>query len=289
MRAAATAGCRLLAALLAVGLVWPMPSTAAPERVVSVNVCTDQLAMLVAAPGQLIAVSHLARDPNSSAMTEVAHGYAVTNGQAEAVFQLQPDLVLAGVYTTSVTVRLLEQLGVRVERFASATDIASIAADLRRMGKLLGREAEAESLAAVTERRAAALQADALAGRKPRAAFLDANSYTAGQGTLLHSMIEAAGMRNIAAERGLSHTARLPLETLVLAKPDLLLVAQRYAAPSMGEAVLDHPALRTLASGTGRVEIGGAVSTCGTPATLAAVEELAAARRAMLAVSGADD
>ncbi len=289
MRMAATAGRWLLAVLLALGFGTPLPAMAAPERVVSVNVCTDQLAMLTAAPGQLIAVSHLARDPYSSAMAGEAEGYAVTNGEAEAVFQLQPDLVLAGAYTTPVTVRLLERLGVRVERFASATTLSAIAGDLRRMGALLGQEAEAEALAEATERRVAALQAEARAAGAVSAAFLDANSYTAGRGTLLHAMIEAAGMQNAAAEQGLTFTARLPLEALVLAKPDLLLLAQRYPNPSMGEAVLDHPAVRALASRTGSVEIGGAASTCGTPATLAAVERLAAARRAAAAMRSADE
>ena len=131
----------IIAALSLVALPWA--GEAAPARVVSVNVCTDQLAMLVAAPGQLIAVSILAHEAHSSAMVAEAGGYAETNGQAEAVFQLRPDLVLAGAYSTPQTVRLLQRLGVRVERFASATSIADIAANLRRMGALLVQEAQA--------------------------------------------------------------------------------------------------------------------------------------------------
>ncbi|MEL6267927.1 MAG: ABC transporter substrate-binding protein, partial [Pseudomonadota bacterium] len=53
-------------------------STAAaqpPARVVSMNLCTDQLAMLIASPGQLVSVSYLARDPASSAMAAEAQGY----------------------------------------------------------------------------------------------------------------------------------------------------------------------------------------------------------------------
>ena len=42
----------------------------APRRVVSINLCTDQLAMMLAAPGQLVSVSQLAGDPHSSAMAE---------------------------------------------------------------------------------------------------------------------------------------------------------------------------------------------------------------------------
>ena len=55
----------LLCLLLAAA---PAAAQEAPARVVSMNLCTDQLAMLLAAPGQLLSVSKLARDPMSSAM-----------------------------------------------------------------------------------------------------------------------------------------------------------------------------------------------------------------------------
>ena len=56
----------LLAAVLAASL---SPALAdAPGRVVSINLCTDQLAMMLAAPGQLVSVSHLASEVQSSSM-----------------------------------------------------------------------------------------------------------------------------------------------------------------------------------------------------------------------------
>ena len=48
------------------------PAASAPERVVSIDPCTDQLALMLAAPGQLVSVRHLATDPRSSAMAEEA-------------------------------------------------------------------------------------------------------------------------------------------------------------------------------------------------------------------------
>ena len=44
----------------------------APLRVVSMNLCTDQLAMMLADEGQLISVSDIATDPNMSPMAEAA-------------------------------------------------------------------------------------------------------------------------------------------------------------------------------------------------------------------------
>ena len=63
--------CRLLLSLgLAIG-----PGVAfseAPGRVVSMNLCTGQLAMMLAAPGQLHSGTYLAIDPRASAMAEEA-------------------------------------------------------------------------------------------------------------------------------------------------------------------------------------------------------------------------
>tara|TARA_R110002096_G_scaffold76697_3_gene181139 strand:- start:154 stop:1065 length:912 start_codon:yes stop_codon:yes gene_type:complete len=263
------------------------PAGAAPQRVVSLNLCTDQLAMLIAAPGQLHAVSHLARDPRSSAMVEQAMRYAVTRGGAEAVFRLRPDLVLAGTYTTAVAVQMLQRLGVPVERFAPANTFADVIRNLRRMGELLGRQETAEALVARQQDALAQLQQMRSVGQPLRAVFLDANSYTAGAGTLMHAMLEAAGFENIAASRGLYGTARLPLEVLVLARPDLLLTTGRYDPPSVGEAVLDHPALRHLHRGRSRTVIAGQTFTCGTPFTLAVARQLAAVRIEMQAAAAA--
>src|SRR5690606_19064584 len=65
-------GRRILAALALTGLACAAPARAEPPpaRVVSINVCTDQYAMLIAGEGQLHSVSHLAADPYSSAMVE---------------------------------------------------------------------------------------------------------------------------------------------------------------------------------------------------------------------------
>src|SRR5690606_34859374 len=76
-------------------------ASAAPARVVSMNVCTDQMAMLVAADGQLRSVTHLATDPQTSAMVDEAKAFPVNHGLAEEIFLMRPDLVLAGTYTAT--------------------------------------------------------------------------------------------------------------------------------------------------------------------------------------------
>ncbi|MEO0811096.1 MAG: hypothetical protein AAFW82_10790, partial [Pseudomonadota bacterium] len=53
-------------------LVSANASDAAPRRVVSMNLCTDQLAMLLAAPGQLYSVSYLAGRTDASVLADRA-------------------------------------------------------------------------------------------------------------------------------------------------------------------------------------------------------------------------
>jgi iron complex transport system substrate-binding protein len=79
------------------------------------NVCTDQLAMLIAGEGQLHSVSALASDPRTSAMAGEARAFPANHALAEEIFLMQPDLVLAGTFSARATVGLLRRLGFRVE------------------------------------------------------------------------------------------------------------------------------------------------------------------------------
>ena len=72
------------------------PAGAAPERIVSINLCTDLLLMLLADPEQIASVSFLASEPQSSAMVAESVAYPANYGRAEEVFLMDPDLVPAG-------------------------------------------------------------------------------------------------------------------------------------------------------------------------------------------------
>ncbi|HWQ08680.1 MAG TPA: hypothetical protein VN436_06230, partial [Holophaga sp.] len=71
-----------------------------PQRVVSQTVGTDDLLLALAAPAQIAALSHLARDPRYSPSFQAAQRVpCLTNGTAEDVLRHRPDLVLAASYT----------------------------------------------------------------------------------------------------------------------------------------------------------------------------------------------
>lgn len=249
----------------------------APLRVVSVNLCTDQLAMLLAAPGQLVSVSHLASEPQSSSMAAAAAAYPMNRGQAEQVFLLRPDLVLAGTYTSLASVTLLRQLGIEVLQLPPANSLADAAAQIRTIGAALGQTDKAEAMATALEADIAAARYN---GTAATAALYYPNGYTTGAGTLANEVLELTGFRNIGAEAGITGGGTLPLERLVMAAPDLIVTSQPYPGASRAEEILAHPAL-SAAKGAAEGMTTDADWVCGTPHILRAIARMQTARAAV--------
>ena len=250
----------------------------APARVVSMNLCTDQLALMIAGPGQLVSVSHFAVDPTMSAMADQAAGLPANHGRAEELYLLAPDIVLADVWSSPATVAMLRRLGVEVVQFTPGESMAEIRANIARMGAVLGQQDRAAGLLADFDARLSALLADPPA-RRPRAALYGPNGYTYGPSTLAGQILQAAGFDNIAAEAGLDYGGSLSLERLVMAAPDLVISGEDSGpGRSRAEDVLDHPALAGM-------RFGGAVTdrdwACATPHALDAVARMVAVRQGM--------
>ncbi|WP_281953702.1 ABC transporter substrate-binding protein [Pseudophaeobacter arcticus] len=270
---------------IALALFWAATGAfAGPSRVVSMNLCTDQLAMLLAAPGQLASVSYIARDKRASAMADTAMAYPVNHGQAEEIYLIKPDLVIAGAYSTRATTDMLQRLGVRVEVFQPANSLQDIRDRILKMGEVLQRQEAAADLLSEFEAQLTELLAEPEPepGPQPRAALYAANSYTSGPKSLAGQILASAGLGNIAAELGYERSGKLPLEVLAMAQPDLLVATSPYPRAARSEENLAHPVVRQLMSHTASSQMRDADWVCGTPHVLRAIEKLAQERRHLL-------
>lgn len=268
---------RLISAVAALVLAPALASApalaGAPQRVVSVNLCTDQLALMLAAPGQVISVTKLAAVPRVSTMAAQAADIPANSGLAEEIYMLQPDLVVAGRFTDRATLDMLRRLGVPVEVFSPAYALQDVPQRVRQMGQALGRVAEAQ---AIVQRFEADLAALSTPGPRPRAALYYANGYTSGDSSLAGQILRAGGFDNIAQELGA--IGALPLELLAMANPDVVVTGQPYPGASRAEAIMQHPVVAQLK----RQHTSGTMTdrdwVCGTPYVLRAIADMRALR-----------
>ncbi|WP_146344070.1 ABC transporter substrate-binding protein [Phaeobacter marinintestinus] len=251
----------------------------APQRVVSVNLCTDQLGLMLASPGQLISVSKLAHDPESSSMADAAQSLPVNGSGAEEVFLLNPDLVLAGTFTADATVQMLRDLGIRVELFAPASSLADVPARIAQMGVALGRQSEARAM--IDAFNAELAELSKAPPRRPRAALYYVNSYTMGDRTLAGDILRAGGFDNVASEAGMTYGGTLFLEQLVMLSPEVIVQGRDYPGQARAEDNLEHPALARLTNSRVAGTLTDRDWICGTPMVLNAVREMRDLRLSM--------
>lgn len=271
----------ILAGLAVFCAAWGQGAAAqdAPKRVVSMNLCTDQLAMLVADEGQLVSVSHLAIDPHMSAMVAQAAEYEINRGLAEQIYLLEPDLVLADAFSSATSVSMLRRLGVPVVTFEAGNSLEDVRTGLREMGVALGREARAAELISAFEVNLASYRNEA--AEPLRAALYYANGYTSGETSLAGEILAAAGLANIAEEVGLAAGGIIPLEVLAMAQPDTVITGAAYEAASRAEEVLGHPVIEELRAGRTSLAHTSSDWVCGTPFVLRAIADMATLRDAL--------
>lgn len=270
----------VLAALGAAGT--PLRAeTGAPQRIVSVNLCTDQILLDLVPKERIAGLSFLASDPSMSADPEAARGITSVRGEAEEVLALAPDLVLVGEYSTPATQSLLKRLGVRVAPVPIASSLEEIRAVVRLLAGLIGETERGEELIRAFDAKIAAARAGAPAPALTALAY-QLNSLTSGPGSLIDEMLGAAGFVNAAAGLKLGPGGRLPLENLIQNPPDLFIFAN---APDDFRSVLGdnlrHPALAAILEGHHTLHLPMPLWLCGTLDTARAIEELAEARRAI--------
>ena len=248
-----------------------------PRRIVSLNLCTDQIVLELVPPTRIAALSWLAADRNVSAIAGEVKGIKLIAGGAEEVLALDPDLVLASPYAAAPTVDLLRRLGRRVEMVPFATDFEMIRSTVRQVAVAVEETARGEEVIARFDRALSAARSKA--AQHPEALVYQVNGLVSGTGSLADAALKAAGLTNQMDRRGTTAGARLALESIVVMPPDLVVLAQgMHTYRTVVSGNLRHPALARIMAKTAGMELPMPLWLCGTPRISDAVGMLAAAR-----------
>ncbi len=260
----------IVAGLLAAAL--PAQADGAPRRVVSFNLCADQLLLTLADPAQIVALSPYALDNSLSVTTQAAAPFPRVGWDAETVINLSPDLVLAGP-TDRPTRAVLDAAGLRVVEVAFVTNLAEARQQARSIGALLGHADRGEALAQTLQQAETRLAAAALT--PPRtASILQRGGYAEGSASLITAMLTVAGLRPLAAAPG-GFGGFVSMETLLVDGPDVLVLLDPPGeATDQGALFITHPALRARYGVQRRIELQSRYTMCGGPALVEGLDRL---------------
>jgi iron complex transport system substrate-binding protein len=263
-----------VAALAVCGGVSLAPASAAGlPRMVSMNVCTDQLLLTLADPAQIVGLSRFSRD---KWLADDARSHPTLSGGAEDVLVLKPDVVVASLFDKRSTRELLKAKGLHLAELAVPRNLDEVKAQIRELGDIAGHpDRAAQQIARLDAALARARQT--VADKHYRVLPLSRRGWVAGSDSFVSSLLTETGLFNSAGELGFAFGGFASLEAIVNLRPDLLLVSQvGDFARDDGQAFLLHPALQRFYPPARRIVIPERLTECGGVMLAEALEVLVA-------------
>lgn len=240
-------GKRRVATLIALCVLTFGVQAAAPKRVVSTFLCTDEYVYRLVPRGAIAALSYEAvdRHPVVSTIADVAAGIPTIHPSTETVMGLKPDLVVLYAGTNPRLHQNLQRLGVPILDVPWANSLADIRFVTVMLGNKLGAADRAKALIAEMDAKIAV--AKALAPRPPVSAILfEPQGYAAVEGVTAE-VLRLSGIANAAPSRALTRAGQLPVEAVIAAAPELLILGgEEKSGSARAYAILHHPALKAL-------------------------------------------
>lgn len=261
----------VLAGATALGYAAGPVKQPTPRRIVSLNLCADQLVVALADRSQIAGLTRNVTDRQMSAVADQVGDLPVMNGSAEEVLAANPDMIIgrpAGDGTAATALRALRYRQVDLMWANSFADIVTV---IRQIAQAVGHPDRGEAMIAQMKRDLARVRST---GRGRVAAYYQRRGYMTGAGTLVDDLMRHVGLVNLATRIGKPPLAQVSLEEMVAARPDMLILetaTDRVA--DQGTEMLHHPALRAIP----RIYLPEAWTVCGGPAYVKAARSLAAA------------
>ena len=245
----------------------------APRRIVSLDYCADQYVLKFADREDILALSPDA-EKRFSYMRAAAEGIPTVRPRTADVLALQPDLVVRTYGGGHDIADFMKEPGVPVVQIGFPQSIAEVRDEVLRVGTELGKPDEAEKLVADMDRRLKALAERS--GPQREVLYMTPAGVTAGEGTLVHELFVAAGLRNFQDRPGWNP---LPLERLAYDRPDLIAAAFFESKTNHVDnwSAARHPVARAQLRELPVVALEGSWTSCGGWFLLDAVEALATA------------
>ena len=242
------------------------------RRVVSLDYCADQFVLKLLPRTRILALSPDAAK-QFSYMRDSAVGIRTVRPLAEDVLTLQPDLVVRTYGGGPNAARFFERAGIAVLQIQYANDLNGIRSTVGFLAESLDVPEQGAAIVAEFDRR---LQRIIASPGDQSALYMTPTGATSGPGTLIHEMLQAAGLDNFERQPG---WRSIPLERLAYEQPDVV-AAAFFNADSTNPShwsPMRHPVAKEQMQEQPTVMLQGAWTSCSGWYLLDAIEALAAA------------
>ena len=251
---------RGFAFVLAISVAISAPAAAAPQRVASLNLCTDELLLTLAAPDQIASVSYLSQQEHETRLWRRARRYPKNDGSLISVVRHRPDLVVGMGGGGRDSERIGKRLGMTMLILPLPRTLQDVETSITRLASVLDRREAGKAVIA----RITALK------RSAPPATLEAIWLGGGGRTVAATSLDAQWMKLTGLRQRPIAGDRLTLEQLVSQPPTILLQSHyRSGQYSSDQRWLSHPLVTRTApikTGTARtVPTDGRPWTCGGP------------------------
>lgn len=239
-------------------------ASAAALKAASLNLCTDELLLTLAAPSQIVSVTHLSQQHAETPLWRQARRYPRNDGSLMSVARYRPDLVFTMGGQGRDREAIARRLGTRVISLPFPQTVDDVIASVRMVSGALGRRSEGERLV----RQAKTLRTGTPA-KSVDALYLTAGGQSVGTTSLAAEWMRIAGLK----QRAMSGD-RVTLEQLLVAPPAVLLRSSYRAGEySAGQRWLAHPLARKVKAGR-TLTTDGRLWTCMGPLLIPEIARL---------------
>ena len=200
-----------------------------PQRVVSLSPAVTEIIYALGAQDLLVGrTDFCAYPPEAEDIPSIG---GISNLNIEKILSLNPDLVISGSMVGKKITDQMDQMGTPMVCVIEKPRFEALYDNITTIGKLVGKEHEADSLNVLLRDRVSLLNTEHLTQNTKSCYYVvgfgAGGNFTAGGNTFINDIIRMAGGRNIAEDiDGWSYS----LEALMKEDPDYIIVRQEDSA-----------------------------------------------------------
>lgn len=199
-------------------------TAAYPQKIVSLAPAGTEILCAVGAIDQIVARTDFCDFPSAVKEKPSVGGFSAQNISIETIISHKPDLVYGAAGTHDSIKASLEEMGLTVELF-DAVSVEAVEAEMRRIAKLTGHEAEGEAAAAKMEKVFADVKNLVKDSPVPNVYYeVWSKPYmSCGKNSFISGIIQSAGGNGIFSDQAEEYPM-INEESIIAANPDVIII-----------------------------------------------------------------